>query len=513
MRTLPLAAAGIVALFIGAFIGLKFIWPAPPIVKLPPLAAVPPLEPIARKSTMVAPAAIAISAIQAAMESAAPRNLAGKREGVTRELPINVNIAWTIDRGPLTVAGRSEQLAISVPLTGSLRASGQLGSQLSSVTGSLSALGGNIGRQVESLAGKSFDQHADVRGNVLVNAHPALLPGWRIAPNLVAQASINDVGIPVAGLRLSVANEVKPLVDRSVREQVAALEARVRNDPFLERTVREQWTRLCHSFPLGAAGAGAPNLWLEIKPMRGFAAQPRIDATAVTLTLGVEAETRIVTRETKPTCPFPAQVEIVPQLNQGTVNIGVPIDIPFTEVNRLLQAQLGGRTFPEDGSGSVDLTIRHAEVAASGDRLLISLLVKARERSFFSLGAEASVHVWGKPLLDRDNQILRLTDVEYDVDSAAAFGLLGAAARAAAPYLRTVLAEKAAVDLKPFTADARKKIEAVLADFQKRQGGVRVDAKVNTLRLVGIAFDATSLRVIAEAEGAVNVAVSSLAMP
>ena len=107
------------------------------------------------------------------METTAPRNLAGKRDGATRELPINVNIGWTIDRGPLTVAGRSEQLAISVPLTGSLHASGQISDQLGGVTGSLgSALGGNLGRQVENLAGKTFDQRADIRGNVLINAQP-----------------------------------------------------------------------------------------------------------------------------------------------------------------------------------------------------------------------------------------------------------------------------------------------------------------------------------------------------
>src|SRR4029453_10869320 len=59
-----------------------------------------------------------------------------------------------------------------------------------------------------------------------------------------------------------------------------------------------------------------------------------------TLTIGVEAQTRIVPAETKPDCPFPAQLELVPQIEQGRVNIAVPIDIPFTEVNRLLEARL-----------------------------------------------------------------------------------------------------------------------------------------------------------------------------
>ena len=103
---------------------------------------------------------------------------------------------------------------------------------------------------------------------------------------------------------------------------------------------------MCRSISLGAAAAGMPNLWLELRPTRAFAAQPRIDETALTLTVGVQAETRIVPNETKPDCPFPAQLELVPQIEQGRVNIAVPIDVPFTEVNRLLEAQLKGKTFP-----------------------------------------------------------------------------------------------------------------------------------------------------------------------
>src|SRR4029077_16510631 len=127
--------------------------------------------------------------------------------------------------------------------------------------------------------------------------------------------------------------------------QVNALAARMRNDPFLEVAARREWAKMCRSIALGAARAGLPNLWLELKPKRAFAAQPRIDASAVTLTIGVEAETRIVATETKPDCPFPSNLELVPQAAAGRVSIAVPIDVPFTEVNRLVEAQLTGKTF------------------------------------------------------------------------------------------------------------------------------------------------------------------------
>jgi hypothetical protein len=269
---------------------------------------------------------------------------------------------------------------------------------------------------------------------------------------------------------------------------------------------------MCRSIPLQGTGATAsmPALWLELRPTGALAAQPRIDASTLTLTMGVEAETRITPVQTKPDCPFPSSLAIVPP-TAGGVSIAVPIDVPFTDINKIVEAQLAGRTFPEDGSGSVDVTVKRATVAASGDRLLISLLVSAKEKkSFFGLGGEATIHIWGKPALDQAQQTLRLTNIDLAVESEAAFGLLGTAARAAMPQLQKALAEKATIDLKPFATNAQKKIAAVISDLQKNEDGVRVAAEITSLRLTDIAFDSKTLRVIAAANGAINVAITAL---
>ena len=68
-----------------------------------------------------------------------------------------------------------------------------------------------------------------------------------------------------------------------MREQTTALETRLRNDPFIENAARTEWTKLCRSISLGAAGQGMPNLWLEVRPTHAIAAQPKIDSNAVTL--------------------------------------------------------------------------------------------------------------------------------------------------------------------------------------------------------------------------------------
>jgi len=88
--------------------------------------------------------------------------------------------------------------------------------------------------------------------------------------------------------------------------------------------------------------------------------------------------------------------------------------------------------------------------------------------------------------------------------------MLGAAARAAVPYLQKVLADNAVVDLAPTADNARRNIAAAVADFRKRTDSVRVDAELVDLRLVDLEFDAKTVRVIAEAEGKARAAVLKL---
>ena len=515
VRRIAAGALVLIVSFAAALWALDVLFPRAA-SRPPKLAATAPLKAATRMSTVTAPIAVALTAIRDTMERQAPRDLAGKRDNPLAELLGKADIGWTLARGAITVAGRTEALTISTPINGTLRVTGQLGTQAASVGGAVGGalgglLNGNLGQGLQNLAGKTLDQRAELRGAVTISSRPIIGTDWRIDPHLNAQVAIGDGALSIAGIKLNVANEVKPMLERTVNEQTGALAGRIRNDPALELAARREWARMCRSISLKGVGPDAPDLWLEVKPVHAFAAQPRIDQTAVTLTLGLQAETRITPNESKPDCPFPSQLQIVQQIDQGRIAIGVPIDVPFTEVNRILNAQLKGRNFPEDNSGAFAITVLGATVAPSDDRLLIALRIRARERkTFFGFGAEATVHVWGRPVLDREQQILRLGDIALDVQSEAAFGLLGAAARAAMPYLQAALGDNAMLDLKPFAANAQHSIGAALAEFRQAEPGMQVDAAVTALRLVDIEYDSKILRIVAEAEGNVRVAVSSL---
>lgn len=513
LKTILIAVAVVAGSF---FLSLKAMdWLSPRDAgTAPQVAQLPPLPPASRNSIVVAPVAIALSAIRDQAERSSPRNFAGKADNPISQILQNADIGWTAARGPISASGDKDVLTLSTPLTGKLNVTGTLSAKATGALGDAlgSVLGANAAKQIGAVNIKNLNASAEIKGNVIITSRPKLAAAWHLEPNLGAQVNIGDTNLSVAGAKVNVPAQVKPLIDKTVLEQLNAVGDRIRNDPTLRENARAQWIKACRSIPLqGQGSSGAlPPLWLEMKPVRAIAAQPRVDAQAVTLLLGIEAETRVTSAQTRPDCPFPDKISIGPPTGTG-VNIAVPIDVPFTEINKLVAAQLVGHTYPEDGSGPVDVTVKRATVIPSGDRLLISLLVRAKEKkSFLGLGAEATVHIWGRPMLDQAQQTLRLADIQLAVESEAAFGLLGAAARAVVPHLQQALVQKATLDLKPIAANAREKIAAAIAGYQKSDDGLRVEASIDSLTLADIAFDSKTLRIIAEAGGTLNVYVSKL---
>ena len=511
LKTILIAIAVVAATF---FVSLKAMdWLSPRgAVPRPVLADLPPLPPAPRSSVILAQVTIPLSAIRDAADRGAGRNFAGKADNPASQILQNADIGWAASRGPIAAIGGQDVLSLTTVLTGKLNVTGSLSSKATGAVGDAigGLLGGNVAKQIGSVNIKSLNATAAIRGDVTITARPKLAAAWRIEPNLGAVVTLGDTSLIVAGARVNVPAQIKPMIDKTVGEQIAAAGARIRNDPALERNARIQWAKACRSIPLQGAAASVPPLWLELRPTRAVAVQPYVDTSAVMMTLGIEAETRITPQQTTPSCPFPEKISIVPP-TPAVVSIGIPVDVPFTDINKIVETQLAGRSFPEDGSGSVSVTVKRASVAASGDRLLISLLVNAKEKtSLLGFGGEANVHIWGRPVLDSAQQTLRLTNMELAVESEAAFGLLGAAARAVMPHLQKALAEKTAVDLKPLLGNAQKMVAAAISDLQKNEDGIRVAAEITSLNLTDIAYDSKTLRVIAEAAGTINVVITAL---
>src|SRR6266849_4287316 len=186
----------------------------------------------------------------------------------------------------IAATGAQDVLSLATPLTGTLNVTGSLSAKATGAVGDAlgGLLGGNVAKQIGSVNIKNLNASAEIKGNIVITARPKLAAAWRIEPNLAGQVNLGDTSVAVAGARVNVPAQVKPLIDKNVSDQIALVQARMRNDPAFEQNARAQWAKACRSIPLQGAGptAAMPALWLELKPTRAIAAQPRVDASAVT---------------------------------------------------------------------------------------------------------------------------------------------------------------------------------------------------------------------------------------
>src|SRR6478736_10544021 len=259
---------------ISFFVSLKtmdWLWPRAAVMA-PALVELPPLPSAARSSSVLAEVAIALSAIRDAADRGAPRSFAGKADNPISQILQNADIGWTASRGPISTTGAQDVLTLATPLTGTLNVTGSLSAKATGAVGDAlgGLLGDNVAKQIGSVNIKNLNASAEIKGNVAITARPKIAANWRIEPNLAAQVNLGDTSLSVAGARVNVPAQIKPVIDKTVADQLNAVQARMRNDPAFENGARAQWVRACRSIPLQGTGASSslPALWLEMRPIR-----------------------------------------------------------------------------------------------------------------------------------------------------------------------------------------------------------------------------------------------------
>ena len=151
-------------------------------------------------------------------------------------------------------------LSLATPLTGTLNVTGSLSAKATDAVGDAlgGLLGGNVAKQIGSVNIKNLNASAEIKGNVVITARPKITANWRIEPNLAAQVNLGDTNLSVAGARVNVPAQVKPLIDKSGRRtDRAACRRACATIRRLEQNARVQWAKACRSIPLQGTAAGS----------------------------------------------------------------------------------------------------------------------------------------------------------------------------------------------------------------------------------------------------------------
>ena len=196
LKTVSIALAVVAISFVVSLKVMDFV--APRATNRPPaLAELPPLPPAPRASTVMAPIAIALSAIRDAADRGAPRNFTGKADNPISQILQNADIGWTASRGPIAATGAQDVLSLATPLTGTLNVTGSLSAKATGAVGDAlgGLLGGNVAKQIGSVNIKNLNASAEIKGNVVITARPKIAANWRIEPNLAAQVNLGDTSL------------------------------------------------------------------------------------------------------------------------------------------------------------------------------------------------------------------------------------------------------------------------------------------------------------------------------
>ena len=248
LKTILLAIAVVAVSF---FVSLKAMdWFSPRGAgSRPALADLPPLPPAPRSSVILAQVTIPITAIRDAADRGTPRNFSGKADNPVSQVLQNADIGWTASRGSIGATGGQDVLSLTTALNGKLNVTGSLAAKATGAVGDAigGLLGGNVAKQIGSINIKAVNASAEIKGNVTVTARPKFAASWRIEPNLSGSVNLGDTSLSVAGAKLNVPAQIKPVLDKNVADQINAADNRIRNDPSFERSARIQWSRACRS--------------------------------------------------------------------------------------------------------------------------------------------------------------------------------------------------------------------------------------------------------------------------
>src|SRR6202161_4035705 len=220
LKTILLAAAVISVSFLVSLKAMDWLSSRGK-VPAPMLAELPPLPPAARSSIVVAPVTVSLAAIRDIADRASPRNFAGKADNPASQILQNADIGWTASRGPIAATGAQDVLSLATSLTGTLNATGSLSSKATGAVGDAlgGLLGGNVAKQIGSVNIKSLNASAEIKGNIAITSRPKLAAAWRIEPNLAGQVTLGDTNLSLAGARIRVPAQGKPLIGHTNSDQ------------------------------------------------------------------------------------------------------------------------------------------------------------------------------------------------------------------------------------------------------------------------------------------------------
>jgi hypothetical protein len=439
-------------------------------------------EVLFRTSQIAAAIHIPMAVIRAELEKATPRSDRGSKADPVGGRIIEDEFAWDFSRTDLAVSAAGDALNVTTTISGTARLKGKV----------------KFGAKIP------FSAHTDLRAAINGQSRPKLAENWRLHPNLSATAEVQEATVPVARVgRISVRRQVQRAVDAKIAQLRDSLEARLREDPRIEREARKAWAALCRAAPVDVDKDGSPDLYLRVAPALARASQPVVSPEGIRVPVSIEAKVEISTDASQPACPFPAAVELQAMGTTG-LDLAVPVDLPFARIN-----DVAARATPKPVRRpdlGLEAEIRSVAIEGLGaGRVLARIGVKIIEAGSPLAGFEGTVLVAVKPRLDARRQVIVFDEPRIDVQSKTLFSATAVIAQGAAPLIEQWIANEFKYDVTRDAAKVPAIADAAVLAFNLKSEKLEIGATLGRPGLEGLLVRKSGLRLYALASGSASV--------
>ena len=423
-----------------------------------------------RLSKFAVPVSVPLQAFETILDRMAPKVMSG-----SDELDFGIQMNWSVSRAPFTISTDNGDVMISTELDGSATFTKKILIEAQSTL--------------------------KLRGRAWLIMRPTINEEWRIVPDLEMNVEVFRSEHKIFNMiYLNLGEFIQPHITDFVNMTTEKLEAFVNQNDFLERSAREEWTKLCESVKISTD----PDLWLEIVPKTVRTSQIRIEGKHLHFQLRIDTEIRVSSNGIQPTCRFPDQL-IVQSSELDRIEIVLLAEIDYDTLALALSDVVTDETFAD----GLPVTFEKLAIHPHGGSLMLEIQVSIGSNGWLSKFGNGTVYVSAMPDFSADGQVIFLKQIQLETTFENA--IMSALGQASEARMLDLLEGQATFRLDSIRDQILARINTVLNELSSRK--IEVDARIDNVRLIRLDVGPEYLRGVATLDGDAAVLVKEISFP
>ena len=335
----------------------------------------------------------------------------------------------------------------------------------------------------------------------IADIKPTVNSNWQL--QLLTNSSIQWQQSPkvnVLGVELGIQEKVEKPILKALNKALKKQQTKMAADSRFRKKVEAFWMTLQQPRKLN----GPFPLWLKTNPTALNLSTIRIDSDAIRV--GLALQTTLSTSSNNDNSI--AQATPLPPLLDRSIptsklRISLPLALTYETLASSLQQRLTEKPL-EYKQGDVSISVKSVDVYPNNDRLVLAAKVKL-DGLLGLLSSDGEIYISGKPVVDNQTKTLKLAEVEFsrkldskfwNVTTQLLHGRLLEGLQSALVY--------------DFSQNYNEAYQSINQQFNGMHSkNIKLNGRLDDLKILNIQPDLEELRLILEAEGTVDLELTN----